>query len=130
MGDRRGWIGVDLDGTIAYYDGWKGETHIGAPIPGMVSIVRRVLEEGDMDVRIFTARVASNDPEEVAAVTNAIQAWCREHIGQSLEVTCRKDYQMVALYDDRAIQVLPNSGELLMHHYDRALERLTALGDE
>jgi hypothetical protein len=27
-----GWIGVDLDGTLAHYDGWKGIDHIGEPI--------------------------------------------------------------------------------------------------
>jgi hypothetical protein len=31
-----GWIGVDLDGTLAFYDEWIGPEHIGAPIPGMV----------------------------------------------------------------------------------------------
>jgi len=36
----RPWIGVDLDGTLAHYDGWKGPTHIGAPIHKMVQRVR------------------------------------------------------------------------------------------
>lgn len=27
-----GWIGVDLDGTLAEYTGWKGVEHIGEPI--------------------------------------------------------------------------------------------------
>ena len=26
-------IGVDLDGTLAKYDGWKGHNVIGEPIP-------------------------------------------------------------------------------------------------
>ena len=28
-----GWIGVDLDGTLARYDGWRGIDHIGEPMP-------------------------------------------------------------------------------------------------
>jgi hypothetical protein len=52
----QGWIGVDLDGTMAYYDGWKGADHIGEPIPAMVERVKRWLAEG-REVRIFTARV-------------------------------------------------------------------------
>ena len=40
--DRRGWIGVDLDATLAYYDGFKGPEHIGEPIPQMVDRVKRV----------------------------------------------------------------------------------------
>jgi hypothetical protein len=51
-----GWIGVDLDGTLAHYDGWKGADHIGAPIPAMVERVKGWLTEGKT-VRIFTARV-------------------------------------------------------------------------
>lgn len=30
------WLGVDLDGTLAVYDKWRGIEHIGAPIPAMV----------------------------------------------------------------------------------------------
>ena len=51
-----GWIGVDLDGTLAYYDQWRGALHIGEPIPVMLERVKRWLDEGK-DVRIFTARV-------------------------------------------------------------------------
>ena len=32
----KAWIGTDLDGTLAKYDGWKGWQHIGDPIPKMV----------------------------------------------------------------------------------------------
>ena len=31
-----GWIGVDLDGTLAHYGGWIGPDHIGDPIAPMV----------------------------------------------------------------------------------------------
>lgn len=127
MSARKGWVGVDLDGTLAYYDGWKGETHVGKPIPAMVKIVRDILEGGALDVRVFTARVSGDDAEEVAAVTKAIQTWCIEHIGQSLPVTCKKDYQMVGLYDDRAIQVIPNTGVTVQSGCDALEGRLDAL---
>ena len=39
IGDR--WIGVDLDGTLAEWDGWKGHEHIGPPIPAMLERVKR-----------------------------------------------------------------------------------------
>ena len=54
-----GWIGVDLDGTLAEYDGWVGPQHIGKPVPLMVDRVKRMLDYGE-DVRIFTARVHKN----------------------------------------------------------------------
>jgi hypothetical protein len=53
---RNGWIGVDLDGTLAHYDGWVNTFHIGDPVPLMAARVRQWLENGE-DVRIFTARV-------------------------------------------------------------------------
>lgn len=36
----------DLDGTLAEYDGWKGEEHIGPPIKGMVQCLRQLVGEG------------------------------------------------------------------------------------
>lgn len=35
-----GWIGVDLDGTLAEYLGWQGMGHIGEPIAPMVERVK------------------------------------------------------------------------------------------
>lgn len=100
-----GWIGVDLDGTLAMYDGWKGAEHIGDPVPVMVERVKCWLAE-DREVRIFTARVFGADH----TVTTAIQEWCLKHIGTVLRVTCTKDYGMIELWDDRAVQVEPNTG--------------------
>lgn len=97
-----GWIGVDLDGTLAVYDGWRGEDHIGEPIQPMVDLVIEWVAAG-VDVRIFTARAATND-------IKPINDWCQEHIGKVLPVTCVKDYGMVELWDDRCVQVIPNTG--------------------
>jgi hypothetical protein len=107
---NEGWYGFDLDGTLAHYDEWVNEFHIGEPIPKMVEEVQRLLARGDK-VKIFTARVYNGDGRDISAVINNIKYWCELHIGQSLDVTCTKDYGMIALYDDRAIQVVPNTGE-------------------
>lgn len=101
-----GWIGVDLDGTLAMYPGTYDKFHgIGEPIPLMVNRVQRWLSQG-IEVRILTARAASKDP----MVTQEVQDWCLEHIGQALPVTCQKDFSMIELWDDRAVQVIPNKG--------------------
>lgn len=104
-----GWIGVDLDGTLARYDTWKGPETIGPPIPEMVFRVRTLLLQG-WDVRIFTARV-SDDPNKTAE--RHIQRWCEKHIGITLPVTCIKDFGMLKFYDDRAVQMEPNTGQIL-----------------
>lgn len=100
------WYGVDLDGTLAEYNGWKGETVIGKPIPKMQKRVMRLLEEGKT-VKIFTARADS--PEAV----KAIKKWLKDNGFGNLEVTNKKDYGLVEYYDDRAIQVEKNTGRLI-----------------
>jgi hypothetical protein len=109
----RGWIGVDLDGTLAHYEhgSWRGPLHIGQPVPEMVDRVRRWLDEGH-DVRVFTARCSGPRSEAVEAIA-AIQKWCQEHIGAVLPVTNVKYYAMLELWDDRAVTVEPNTGRPL-----------------
>jgi hypothetical protein len=101
-----GWIGVDLDGTLAHYEGWVGPEFIGVPIPEMVERVKRWIAN-ECEVKIFTARVACDADGSMKTI---IQDWCERHIGKRLEVTCMKDYGMIELWDDRAVQVLPNTG--------------------
>jgi hypothetical protein len=99
-----GYIAVDLDKTLAYYDGWKGKEHIGEPIIYMLSRVKYWIATGKT-VKIFTARAC--DPEAIPY----IEQWCLEHLGVILPITNIKDYDMEELWDDRAVQVVPNSGQ-------------------
>lgn len=101
-----GWIGVDLDGTLAEYYGWNGPDHIGQVIPKMAERIFKHLSEG-YDVKIFTVR--ASDPTHIPFV----QEWLAKNGFPELEVTCCKDYQMILLYDDRCVQVIPNTGELV-----------------
>ncbi len=102
--DQKPWIGVDLDGTLAEYDGWHGNGHIGQPVEEMVNRVKDWLDEGKT-VKIFTARASNGEMAK-----RVVQQWCKKHIGQELEVTNVKDFGMTELWDDRAIQVVPNEG--------------------
>jgi hypothetical protein len=101
-----GWIAVDLDGVLAEYHGWD-DGKIGKPVPRMIERVKGWLKE-KKDVRIFTARVA-NDPG--GKQVRLIQQWCKDNLGHSLLVTCEKNFQCVEIWDDRAVQVIPNTGE-------------------
>jgi len=98
-----GWVGIDLDGTLAHYDGWKGPDHIGEPIAPMLDFVKRLVADGKK-VKIFTARAFI--PSQVAPV----EAWLARHGLEGLEVTNIKDFGMVVLYDDRCVQVRSNAG--------------------
>lgn len=120
------WVGFDLDGTLAKYDGWKGIDHIGEPIKPMVDKIKKLREDGVM-VKILTARVAPKkradgtvgedfikvevDGKKVNKFAREfIAEWCHKNLGFCPEIVHEKDHSMKELYDDRCKQVLPNCG--------------------
>lgn len=103
-----GWIGVDLDGTLAEYRGWVSSEDIGPPIQKMLQRVLDWLEAGQ-EVKIMTAR--AYPVEGHVKAIRAIRAWCKEHIGRELPITYKKDMEMIELWDDRCVQVKTNTGE-------------------
>jgi hypothetical protein len=140
------WVAVDLDGTLAEHygsKGWQGYDHIGPPVPAMLQAVKDFLEDG-IEVRIFTARAAMHNtlidaegnqlpiealedhrtkhPVSYIDAVGPIEKWCEEHIGQRLTVTCKKDPGCVLILDDRAMQVIQNTGEVVVAQYDEVAE--------
>lgn len=101
--ERIPWIGVDLDGTLAKYYGW-GDGSIGAPVPEMLKRVKAWLAKGQK-VKIFTARAYPDDSQ-----IPMIHEWLEKNGLPKLEVTATKNYDMIELWDDRCIQVVPNTG--------------------
>lgn len=111
----KAWVGFDLDGTLAVYDGWKGIEHIGEPIESTVDYAKRLLAAG-VEVKIMTARACTIlwliDEEEADRGLTAIRKWCFEQFGQYLEVTAEKDFSMLYLVDDRAYRMEFNTGRM------------------
>jgi len=115
------WIGIDLDGTLAdYSSGWRAWNDIGPPLQPMLDRVKEMLA-ANKRVKIFTARVCFDTDvcratgqgfsrEDMAKV---IQDWCEKHGLPRLEVTNIKDIYMRELWDDRAVQMVPNTGRTL-----------------
>lgn len=106
------WYGFDLDGTIAdnTHHG-SGMGIIGRPIRPMVDMMKR-LNRQNKRVKIVTARL--NDVglgiESQNRLKEHIWQWCDEHLGFRPEITDQKDGSMECLYDDRARQVVRNTG--------------------
>ena len=123
-----GWIGVDLDGTLAEHY-WPQKRQydpmiIGDPVIPMLRRVARLIDEG-YEVRVMTARVGPHGSapgygeEHTQRVRAEIANWTRmRHLGRALEATCVKDYNMIALYDDRAVRIKFNEGVPCCEHAD------------
>jgi hypothetical protein len=124
MKQQPGWIGVDLDGTLAVYDIFRGVDHVGEPIIPMLERVKRWLADGKR-VKILTARVDGGtvalnlgnpdgkEFQDVERVKRPIREWCKKHLGVELEITNSKDYGMIELWDDRCITIEANTGRIL-----------------
>lgn len=117
-------IAVDLDGTLAHYDHWRGVEHIGEPVPRMLERVKSWIAQG-YNVVIFTARITPLIPgtehyvvEDCARDTaiSFIKAWLLKHGLPDLEVTNIKRQNFSVFYDDRAIAVVANTGEIVGEH--------------
>jgi hypothetical protein len=109
----KGWIGIDLDRTVAYHEKWEGPGIIGEPITGIVEAAKLAMARG-YEVRIFTARATPWRPvNELMVVHAAIREWTTRVFGRPLAATAVKDMDMIELWDDRAVGIEPNTGRFL-----------------
>src|SRR5882672_6856827 len=143
----KGWIGVDLDGTTFEYHTWMGWNVFGAPIPLMVARIRKWWYEEDRDVRVVTARVGlptiihdigrhgysairrqrcrvTGEMFSDEMMVDAIGQHFNKHVGFVPVVQCHKDLHMIELWDDRAVQVVPNTGMTLAEEHAAELSAL------
>ena len=138
--ERTGWVGVDLDGVLVEWDP-KYLPGLGPPIIHGITLVRRLLAAGK-EVRIFTARIqpSPGDPEWWAEIRrlgfDALEPWvasqiamidkfCIDHFQTTLRITASKDWRMTTCYDDRSVQMIPNTGESLGEIAAQELRRVS-----
>ena len=110
-----GWVGFDLDGTIAQYTTFQGWDKIGPPVPGFVNLIKKLRALG-VQCKILTAR-ASAESRALNDITfeqveKVIQDWTEKYIGERLPVVTEKGAAMICFFDDSAIQVDKNTGNL------------------
>lgn len=91
----------DLDGTLAHYHGTLNT--IGDPIPEMYMRVKKWLEQG-YNVKVFTARAS------VPELIPPIREWLDKHDLMEVGITNSKDFDVIEIWDDRAIEVVHNLG--------------------
>jgi len=105
MLDISGWIGVELDGTLAHYHPKQPRHKLGEPVAKMRMRVQQWLKV-DIDVRLFTGRAA--DP----AMIPVIESWLEQHDMEKMKITCEKDFAMSQFWDDRGVHVVTNRGQV------------------
>jgi hypothetical protein len=140
-------MGVDLDGTTFVYDGWTKWCDFGPPIPAMVERIRAWSAAG-VRVRAITARIGlpvRQDPYTKNPIYSlsrvnackmtgerfsdhdmhvAIMRHCGVHQVPIQGAQCYKDYNMIELWDDRAVQVVANTGLTLAEEHAAELAAL------
>lgn len=121
MIDGKMHIACDLDRTLAYYDGWRGPLHIGHPIPAMVRCIQEHLKKGE-HVTIFSARIHDDEKTGVTSeqIIKAIGDWTEVNIGKRLNATNVKLHTFDRIYDDIAVQVVPNTGKRVVFKKEMA----------
>lgn len=139
-----GWIGVDLDGTMFTYNEWVGWNVFGEPIKPMIDRVKAWIA-AEVEVRIVTARVGlpevydgkyipSGKAYSVCRITgqnfsdrmmvHAIWDHLEKHGLPHFPVQCYKDVNMIELWDDRAVQVVANTGRTLSEEHEVEISAL------
>lgn len=103
---------VDLDGTLAdYRDGWRGEGHIGDPVPGAVEFTRALAK--DYRVVVYTTRCKTDfdgrPPGETPQTAAArVEAWLARHGFAYDEVYVGQGKPFAVAYvDDRSVECRP-----------------------
>lgn len=105
---------MDFDGTLAESIQRTSPYTLGSPVKIMIDRVRSWIANG-YTVKLMTARMAEYShtigvKRDVKKMEMMLRIWCREHIGQELECTNQKDGRMIALWDDRAVRVILDTG--------------------
>ena len=119
-------VAVDLDGCLAYYDGWRGPDHIGPPIHSMALVCHKLHERG-FRIVLNTCRLNKTNNREHSVDTDqslsTIRDWLNDNGLSFVAISLDEGKPFAHVYvDDRAVSFNENlSGGVLL---DAILEAL------
>jgi len=101
---------VDLDGTLAFYDSWKGIDHIGDPLPGAQEFIEALSVK--YNVIIFTTRTSTTvnkvESHMHLQLVTKIVTWLSENGFKHCAVWAGEGKPIGEYYiDDRAVSCAP-----------------------
>lgn len=102
---------LDLDGVLAYYDGWISETHIGHPNPEGVKLAK-MLRDADMRIIVDTCRLNHCwEGCDYVASEKLIRQWLKDNDIPFDELWTRGGKPFADIYvDDRGVHFPSNVG--------------------
>ena len=114
---RQKVVAIDLDGTLAHYDHWRGPEHIGVPVTEAIAICH-LLHKAGVKVIVYTCRTNKtmneisgiNTAKMVADIEKWLHYWGLGYI--QLNTDDGKPFAH-AYIDDRAVYFKRNGGELV-----------------
>jgi len=113
------WIGVDLDGTLAKYDGWKGEDVIGDPVPGARELLVGLKARG-FKIALWTSRMGGQNlfirtDERDVKILGVLIEWLKKwHLDQYIDEIVPGKPIFYLTIDDRTI--VPQKGFENLNH--------------
>jgi len=123
--ERKMTVAVDIDGTLAPYNGWGGYDHFGDPYPGSIEFLRAVSKFAR--VLIYTCRCGQErneniDPEVLA---NHVKKWLDDNNLYYDDIWIGRGKPLAAAYvDDRAISCRPADNKNIFSRIIPVLESL------
>ncbi len=102
---------VDLDGTLAYYDGWKGIQHIGQLLVGAKEFMDELSKFAD--ITIFTCRCHKDVyRDDVTESKIAVEKWLDENEIPYNHIYTEAGKPVADIYiDDKGFELGPHATE-------------------
>lgn len=120
---------VDLDGTLAEYDGWQGVDHFGPPRDSAAGFMQQLIDAG-YHVVVYTTRTNENMPgrppgADKWTLIQLVEEWLERNNIPFHEVWSEDGKPPAAAFvDDKAVPVPQNP---YPEDYARALQMIVAL---
>jgi len=104
---------IDLDGTLAKYDGWKGVHSIGEPFPfakewleDVSTRYRIVIHTCRTNLQMNGKELVGSDQDKISQLVNIVKGWFHKHDLRYDHIWCEIGKPPAEYYiDDRAIKV-------------------------
>jgi hypothetical protein len=111
---KRPRVCLDLDGVLARYEGWNGNDHIGAPLPGAIDYEHTLANFAE--IVIFTSRCSEDATRESGRVVDAgkmrikVIDWLERYKIPYADVYVGQGKPRAAAFiDDRAVSCSPQT---------------------